>query len=224
MAGASESARPDERTWEDLFDFLDPERRARSGPDRDDQAQARYAEITRKLVCFFAGRGCRDAEDLAAETMLRVSAKCRQVDTSGHADCLGYFFGVARNVHHEWIRHELRESAFRETLKQEMTRLPPIDVETWKGREAVHRCLDRCLDRLTARARRLIVAYYRDEGAAKAEGHARLAGEFGKTPNALRIEVHRIRKNLRLWVLGCLQSHAQPAASGAAPPPLAPTT
>lgn len=213
MMGAAARAGLTDASWAELFDFLDPDRSCRPGPTRDAEAQARYLEITRKLVCFFAGRGCRDAEDLAAETVLRVTARCRDVDVSGHEDRAGYFFGVARNVYHEWLRHELKDSSLREAFRQELTRIPPIDLETRTGREAVHRCLDRCLARLTWRARRLVIAYYSTAGAASAASHRELAGQFGKSPNALRIEVHRIRKTLQPCVFGCLHpEHPEPTA------------
>ena len=37
----------------------------------------------------------RDAEDLAVESVLRVAAKCGDVDASGYQDRIGYFYGVA---------------------------------------------------------------------------------------------------------------------------------
>lgn len=191
-------------SWGDLFDFLDPARPGKPEPERDERATAKYLEVTRRLVCFFAGRRCRDAEDLAAETVLRVAAKCREVDASAFADCLGYFYGVARNVHHEWVRRLLKESAARDALRRELGRVPPLDVETRNGKEAAHRCLDRCLARLTGRARRLILRYYAEAGAAKIAEHRQLAEDFGKSANALRIEAHRIRTTLRACVLACV--------------------
>jgi DNA-directed RNA polymerase specialized sigma24 family protein len=194
-AGADRFAMPesvglDEGSWNELFDFLDPGRPQRTGPGRDDEALARHREITRRLVCFFAGRGCHEAEDLATETILRVAAKCREVDVSGYADRMGYFYGVARNVHHEWLRHALRESALRDALRRELTPL-------------------------TRRARQLIVRYYSAEPVARIAHHRELAVEFGYSPNALRIEVYRIRSTLRQCVDPCLRSGWAAAARGA---------
>jgi RNA polymerase sigma factor (sigma-70 family) len=213
MAAMSERLAIGEESWSALFDFLDPERPGRIGSDRDQQAQAKYLEISRRLACFFAGRGCCDADDLAVETMLRVTAKCREIAGAVSGDPLGYFFGVARNVHHEWLRQSAREASLREDLGHEWQRVPPLDVRTWKGQEAVHRCLDRCLARLTHRARSLIVRYYSEERTAKIADHRLLADEFGKSANALRIEVHRIRRTLRQCVLGC----AHPESVGPGP-------
>lgn len=200
-----------ERPWEDLLDFLDPARPAKRGAARDTEAEARYLEILRKLVCFFAGRGCRDAEDLAVECVLRVAGKCGALDASARENLAGYFYGVARNVLHEWWRHELRDSSKRESLRTELARLGMAGGASWGRKEAVHRCLDQCMGGLSQSTRRLVLSYYNEEGAAKIECHRRLAGELGKSMNALRIEVHRIRATLRQCVVGCVQTGAASA-------------
>jgi len=195
-------------SWEGLYDFLDPGRPDKPGPDRDAVAEARCLDVRRKLVCFFAARGCSDAEDLAVETLLRVAGKCREVDCHGFADRTGYFYGVARNVLHEWWRHEVRDSRKRESLRAEIARLGLGGAQAWSRKEAVHRCLEQCLGELSHRARRLILDYYGEEGMAKVESHRRLAVDFGKSVNAVRIEVHRIRAVLRRCVVGCVQPQA----------------
>lgn len=204
-AGEGERPRLDERSWEDLFDFLDPDRRARAGPDRDGPAQARYTETVHRLGAFFAGRGCADADDLAVETILRVAARCRELLDEPSARRLGYFFGVAKNVHHEWLRRASRETSRREAFRRESLRVPLLDPVTRQGREAVHGCLDRCLAKLPSRARQLIVRYYAEDGSTKISDHRQLAVEFGKSVNALRIEMHRIRISLRQCVLECVR-------------------
>lgn len=114
-------------SWDDLFNFLDPQRRNASGPNRDKDAESRCAEIMRKLVCFFASRRCANPEDLATETILRVASKCRDVDVSSFTDRVGYFYGVARNVVHEVHRSGQRESRARESFAQELMNVaPPI--------------------------------------------------------------------------------------------------
>lgn len=196
-----------EGKWQDLFDFLDPARRDRPGPDRDREAERKCLEVLRKLVCFFAGRRCGDAEDLAAETLLRVAAKCGSVDASGLDDRTRYFYGVARNVLHEWHRGAARDAKAREALKRDPTaRLSP--VAEGSGSDAVHRCLDRCMKALPVRARRLILQYYQAERTEKVEQHRQLAAQFGKSVNALRIEVHRVRRDLRDCVGDCLHPEA----------------
>ncbi len=190
-------------SWEELFNFLDPNRAAAKGPDRNREAESRCADIMRKLVFFFAGRRCANPEDLAMETVLRVASKCRDVDVSSHADRVGYFFGVARNVVHEEHRSGLRESKVLESFLREVSR-PPADPDAWKHAEAAESCLERCVATLPDHARQLILRYYSNEGAAKVTAHGALADELGKSVNALRIEAHRIRKTLQQCVFHCL--------------------
>ena len=190
-------------SWEEFFNFLDPNRAAATGPDRNREAEDRCAEIIRKLVFFFAGRRCANPEDLAMETVLRVASKCRDVDVSSYADRVGYFFGVARNVVHEQHRSVLRESKALESFLREISRTP-ADPEAWKQTEAAQSCLERCVATLPDHARQLILRYYSNQGAAKVTAHRALADELGKSVNALRIEAHRIRKMLQQCVFDCL--------------------
>jgi RNA polymerase sigma factor (sigma-70 family) len=199
-----------EESWDALFDFLDPGRAAKTGPDRNATAEARCLEITRKLVFFFTGRACGDAEDLTAETILRVAGKAREIARVPGMDPLAYFFGVARNVHLEWLRDARRETMRRESAVRDPGFFPIRDVRAWRNDEIVHRCLERCMATLGNAARRLVISYYSDDKTAKIERHRQLATEFGKSVNALRIEVHRIRKVLRECMTACVQ----PGAAG----------
>ena len=191
-------------SWEELFNFLDPKRKHTSGPHRDTQAEARFAEVMRKLVCFFASRRCPNPEDLATETVLRVASKCSEVDVSSYADRVGYFYGVARNVVHEVHRSGQRESKAHESFAQELMTAGPPDPDAWEEAEAVQACLRRCLAKLPEPARKLILHYYMKEGSEKIASHRALAAEVGKSVNALRIEAHRIRKTLQQCVFACL--------------------
>ena len=193
-------------SWDELFNFLDPKRKQSTSPNRDVEAEARCAEIMRKLVCFFASRRCANPEDLATETVLRVASKCAEVDVSSFADRVGYFYGVARNVVHEVHRSGQRESRARESFAQELTNVAPPDPDAWQHEEAVQACLQRCLGKLPESARKLILRYYTKEGSQKIAAHRALADEVGKSVNALRIEAHRIRKTLQQCVFSCLNS------------------
>lgn len=204
MTAALNGARVSEESWDELFDFLDPHRPRRTGQDRNREAEAKCLEITRKLVCFFAGRACADAEDLALETVVRVAGKCATVEVARDEDRTGYFYGVARNVLHEWQRRVSHETSKQQTLMREPSLLPVPDFQSWKEKEAADRCLRQCLEKLTRRAQTLVLDYYAAERTDKIECHRRLATAFGKTVNALRIEVHRIRATLRECVTGCL--------------------
>jgi len=194
-------------SWDALFDFLDPNRAAATGADRDRAAEHRCSEIMRKLVVFFASRRCPNPDDLAMETVLRVASRCREVDVSSYSDRVGYFYGVARNVVHEVHRSGTRESRAHELFAQEFTGITPApDAGAWEHAEAAQSCLERCLATLPDHSKQLIVRYYSNEGAAKVAAHKSLADELGKSVNALRIEAHRIRKSLQQCVFGCVNA------------------
>ncbi|HXD18447.1 MAG TPA: hypothetical protein VN700_14485 [Vicinamibacterales bacterium] len=185
-----------EASWEALFDFLDPRRGEKNDRDRDKEAEAKFEEIRRKLVWFFAGRACQEADDLAIETTLRVAAKSAELCEMPHAERTKYFYGVARNVLHEWHRESRREWTSHDALSRELAGLSTVDADTTPD-ELNDRDLEQCLSRLTTRARQLILKYYSTDKDEKAEGHRVLAHESGKTVNAMRIEVCRIRRALR---------------------------
>jgi RNA polymerase sigma factor (sigma-70 family) len=189
-------------SWDALFDFLDPARSGKQGESRDAEAEDKFLEITRKLVYFFAGRGCSDAEDLAAETMLRVAGKCAELSGAGFADRIAYFYGVARNVRFERLRETRRELTNRESAAKDPTLFPVADAEHRQNEDEEHRCLEKCMARLSSGARRLILDYYGGDNATIAS-HRELAAQVGKSLNALRIDVHRIRNTLRQCVFEC---------------------
>ena len=184
-------------SWNSLFDFLDPARPSREGPAHDAAAASKLIEIRRRLECYFAARGCREAEDLAIETVLRVATKGAQVDRTGFPDATGYFYGVARNVLHEWRRRQQSDEAGRDGLRAELGRAAVPAPDAWGDSEHVHRCLAACLARLGGRDRRLLLGYYGASGAASIAHHKQIAAEAGKSVNSLRIEVHKLRKAVR---------------------------
>ena len=191
-------------SWDALFNFLDPTRPHKQGPNRDADAEDRFQDIERKLVYFFAGRGCSDGDDLAMETMLRVAGRCAGLSGAAFTDCIAYFYGVARNVDRERLREARRELTNREEAAKDPTLRHAADPSGVKDDDNDHRCLDQCMATLPGEARRLILSYYGGETAAIA-GHRELARQLGKSANALRIEIHRIKRTLRRCVTACVQ-------------------
>jgi len=151
---------------EALFDLLDPTRPHKQGPNRDADAEDRFQDIERKLVYFFAGRGCSDADDLAMETMLRVAGRCAGLSGTAFTDCIAYFYGVARNVDHERLREAQREMTNRAAVANDPTLLHPAAPPGVTDDDNDHRCLDQCMATLPGEARRLILSYYGGETAA----------------------------------------------------------
>ena len=161
-------------------------------PDSD-QAGEKYEEIRRRLIKIFASRGCECPEDLADETINRVVRKVPEIAESYEGDPALYFYGVARFVHHEYLRE-----------KPDPQPPPPADEPS--GTDKEYECLEQCMDGLPARSRELFLQYYQEEKSAKIRHRKRLAERLGIGLNALRIRACRIRMDLQTCVLECLQN------------------
>lgn len=160
-------------------------------PDRERAAQ-RYEEIRRRLIKFYTCRNCAAPEDLTDETINRVARKVQEELKDAYVgDTAPYFYGVAHRVYLEHVK------------KKPPAPPPPPPRETEEV-EREHACLDRCMEKLRPRSRELIREFYQAEKQAKIEHRKQLAERMGISPNALRIQAHRIRVSLLECVRQCL--------------------
>lgn len=159
--------------------------------DDRDQAGKKYEVIRYRLIKMFTCRSCGEAEDLADETIIRVTAKLPEITPNYQGDPVLYFYGVARKVYHEWLRRQNKPIA-----------PPPIDVTNDDDR--VYECLDRCMETVPEESRQIVLRYYENEKRAKIDDRKTLADELGIGLNALRIRAHRIRELLRKCVKSCM--------------------
>jgi len=160
-------------------------------PDRD-EAGKRYENIRVRLIKIFACRGCSESEDLADETINRVTRKLSEIQDTFTGDPALYFYGVANKVHLEYLRK-----------KPKPVPLPsPPDPERL---EQEYACLEKCVEQLTSTNRTIMLQYYREEKRAKIEHRKQLADQLGIALNALRIRAHRLRTVLQGCVKTCLQ-------------------
>ena len=163
-------------------------------PDRD-KAGAKYETIRTRLIKIFMCRGCHEAEDLADETINRVTSKLGELASSYQGDPALFFYGVAKKVRHEYEKRKFR-------------RVPPAPMSQPADAEQRYECLDTCIRALTRDQLRLILQYYRDDKRAKINNRKRLAGELGIAINALRIRAHRIKSALQQCVDECMRRQA----------------
>jgi len=172
-----------QESFDALLDWLAPER---------EQAGQKYEEIRTRLIKIFTCRGCYEPEDLTDETINRVTNRLTEIRGHFKGDQARYFYGVANKVHLEYLRRR---------------QLQHVDVpETDSSRiEAEFKCLELCLDRLSAENRHLVLQYYQLERKARIDQRKALAKEFGIKLNALRIRAHRIRATLLECVQECLE-------------------
>lgn len=161
-------------------------------PDRDAAAR-RYEQIRSRLIRIFVWRGCPAAEELADRTIDRVATKIGQIAGSYQGDRALYFYGVAEKIYLEHVK----KSSF---SLNPLTHVSPDEVET------KYRCLERCMERLSAQNRELILAYYGNFEGGTTSARKDLAERFGLGANALWIRAHRIREGLRKCVSDCFKS------------------
>jgi DNA-directed RNA polymerase specialized sigma24 family protein len=151
----------------------------------------KYEDIRLRLIKIFTGRASADADDLADETINRVTSKLNEIqDFTG--DRRRYFFGVANKVSLEYQRRK----------PPQPPPVPPVDSDQV---ELEYRCLERCIEGLSEQHRELLMAYYGAEGRAKIEQRRLLAEKCGIAPNALRLRAFRIRQSLLECVENCIE-------------------
>jgi RNA polymerase sigma factor (sigma-70 family) len=176
-----------QENFEMLLSWLDSHQEA---------AAQKYEKIRSRLIRVFAGRGCYEAEDLADETINRVTLKVPQIKDTYVGETALYFYGVADKLHLEWLRKQKKGGfvELKETGKYQEEEESDEDYE----------CLEKCLKTLPPDLRELIVEYYQGEKRAKIEHHKSLAEKWGLTVNALQTKTCRIRATLRKCVQLCV--------------------
>lgn len=171
-------------------------------PDRE-QAGLKYEHIRHNLVVIFRGRGCTLAEDLADEAINRVIRRAQEMADSYVGDPARYFYTVAQNL---FLEH-LRTAPMSEPLPEAVLASEP---DATPEKEAIYDCLERCMQRLPAATREMVLDYYCEEGQAKIVHHKELAAQLGIAVNALRIRVYRLRVSLEKCIDRCQRQETLP--------------
>lgn len=157
-----------------------------------------YEKIRWRLITIFAARGCPVPEELADETIDRVARRVGDIADNYIGDKARYFFGVANNVHHEYLKRPAPPDTY------EMNEAQPDKEQPDK--ERVHDCLEQCLKRLAENDREMMLRYFSHEGkGTKVDLHKKLAAELGININTLRLRVLRTKQKLQPCVERCLE-------------------
>lgn len=172
-----------------------------------DSGGERYLEMRRRLALYFDRKNCLSPDDLADETLNRVTRKLEEKGSIEDLSPAHYCYVVAKFVFLEYLRGvQPAQTSFEEpahsALLSGVSGAPGNDSES-QAREKLHKCLDHCLDQLPEKDRELILEYYRGEQRTKIEGRHRLAERLGLSLNALSIRACRIRDKLEVCIREC---------------------
>jgi DNA-directed RNA polymerase specialized sigma24 family protein len=180
--------------FDELLKWLDPDPKL---------AGEKFEKIRRRVVKLFSNRGSRRAEQVFDETVFRICEKVKVVAPTYQGDPALYFYGVAKNVHSEFLREDAR-------FIDELPEAPaPEEAQDSEEVELRHHCLDNCLGKLPADKQSLILRFYEGDGQERIENRKRLADELGIDTKALSLRALRIRRELRLCMRGCLNKSEQ---------------
>ena len=182
ISGNDEPEDLDKQRFEQLLRWLDPDR---------ETAGAKYELIRKRLIKLFVCRGVDVPEELADETINRVTRKVHEICATYVGKPEHYFHGVANNIHLEWIRKKRAQVA------------PPSPPPVNEDDERRFACLERCVNKLPKADRDLVLGYYQDEKHAKIDHRKQMAEQMGLGMNALRIRLCRIRASLQSCAEQC---------------------
>jgi DNA-directed RNA polymerase specialized sigma24 family protein len=167
------------------------------GNDRE-RAALEYERLHARVAGLLRWWGSSRAEDLADETLDRVARKLEEGAEIRRGSLGAYVRGVARMVFYEATRR-----AEHDPLPEEVDiAAPQTDAE----QERSLRCLDRCLERLSAADRDCVLRYYGEGDQKKIEARRSLAAGLGISPTALRLRTFRLRDRLEGCVRGCVEA------------------
>lgn len=163
-----------------------------------DQSKAalKYESIRTNLIRIFSSRGCLVSDELADDTIERVTKKINDIVLNYEGDPALYFYGVARNVFREYLRKP-KGQELPEKLSHE-----EADSEESEKRD---RCLTECLAKISIKQSEFIVDYYQKDGAEKIKYRKKLAKKLGVSQKALRVRAFRVRSVLQKCLLICVK-------------------
>ncbi len=161
----------------------------------------KYETIRFKIKKFFYAKGCTHAEELADETIDRVIKKIDFLQKNYVGEPVLYFQGVARKVFLEYTR------------KVDENELPPnlADNRQLNNQEIenLYFCLDESLKQIPADQRDFILEYYSGAKDDKIRRCRRVSQNQNISPEAIRVQVHRIKIKLQKVFQKTLSNQAQ---------------
>ena len=171
-----------QRAFEALLLRLEP-----GCPDHE----KRYKQLRLKMVKFFAWKRAEDPDGLADETISRAVKKVSEGEEIRADNPYSYIYAIAKHVFMEY----LREKKKREIIVSDLT--DHLRSYTEESQD----CRTQCLQKLSEDKLILLQKYYMGE-----ESREMLAQSFNISLNALRLQVHRLKQELRACEKDCFDN------------------
>jgi len=150
-----------------------------------------YVAMHQRLVAYFSRKGCRNAEELADETVTRVARRLREEVSITDVAPAQYCYIVARYVFLESLRDPGRVAGV------PASELPQAQPAGAQDDERLLAALDDCLGALSEDDRALLLEYYSGPPKQRIATRKALAARLGVSANALTIRACRLRERIR---------------------------
>jgi DNA-directed RNA polymerase specialized sigma24 family protein len=189
---------PSEQSFARFLAWLD------QGSNSDGQS---YLDMRDRLVTYFDRKNCSSPDELADETLNRVT---RRLEEEGEIDSdapAKYCYTVARYVFLESLRSgREKHVSIDEASEQGKRELAAPEASDDKElKEKMLTCLDHCTSKLDESSRSIIIRYYHGKEREKIENRRAMAHDLGISVNALSIRACRIRTKLEACVGDCAE-------------------
>jgi len=170
-----------EGAFKEFLDRLDPD---------SPSAESSYKKMRLKLVKYFSWKRCYDPEEQADETIHRLTDKILDDAADPIERPSSYVYAIAKNVYKEYVRSTIK----REELSKDLRELWPIVFDEQED------CRKWCLQNLPLEKMELIIQYYSSK-----EEREELIRLNGMNLSSLRVQVHRIKNELKICNKECLK-------------------
>ena len=190
---------PNQACAEEPDDASLARRIAAARPGTDDAAEAALYRRLAPRIRLYGLRHLRDgaaAADLMQQVMLMTLEKLRAGEVREPDQIASFVFGMCRMAVLDLRRTGLRRARLLQMFGDDVL---PATAATDPGDpgDLDHACLQRCLDRLSARERSVLIMTFYDDQPARSVG-----GELGLSEANVRVIRHRALGKLRVCMSG----------------------
>ncbi|MEP6570375.1 MAG: hypothetical protein ABJC10_11440 [Acidobacteriota bacterium] len=167
-----------------------------------------YLETRQRLLAYFDRRNCLTPDELADETLTRVSRRLEEEGITESDTPAKYCYIVARLVFLEDVRRTHKDNLLIDQLQRQPAGIASSLSEDGESeiKEKMLNCLEKCSSLLEPQSRAIIARYYVGKERVKIENRRALAAALGITMNALSIRACRIRDKLEACVKECARA------------------